>query len=280
MTVLLTQVLALRQQVEQLAHVFAELRNPLIGHIVSRTQDLEDAVKALPVEPEATRWWLWHSQAHHLRNLLTPIQGYARLMHIQPSQLEMTSYTHEQEVQFERINACGNAINDTITIFVNEMRAIYQTHADLRPQAMTLTEALAPVWAVMRYALRETAVALVPQIDPTLPPVLYHSLHTTALIQHLVSMMGREWMAYGPLVIRSVAEPQAAAIHFAAVGLRVSQEQWEGLFKAAGDEVYYKRLIAIDGSLDALTPHGTQEGGIILRLPWATAAHDIEANDV
>jgi signal transduction histidine kinase len=268
MTVLLTQVLALRQQVEQLAHVFAGLKNPLIDHIVARMQDLEDAVKALPVEPEA----------HHLRNLLTPIQGYARLMHIQPSQLELTSYTHEQEVQFERVNACGNAINDTITIYVGEMRAIYQTHADLPPQAMTLTEALAPVWPIARYALRDKAVVLVPQIDADLPPALYHPLHTTALIQHLVAMIGREWMAYGPLVIRSVAEPEAAALHFAAVGLRVSQEQWEGLFKAAGDEVYYKRLTAIGGSLNLL--HSAQEGGVILRLPWATTNDDLNANNV
>ena len=272
MTVLLTQVHTLNQQVETLADMFSALGNPLIEHIVARMQDLEDAIEGLPVEPAATRWWIWHSQAHLIRNLLTPIQGYARLMHIQPSQLELTSYTDEQDAQFERVNACVNAINDTITIFVEDMRALYQTSAELPPDTMTLDIALAPVWPILRYTLRDTAVVLVPQIDPNLPTVLFHPLHTTALMQHLVSMMGREWMAYGPLVVRSAAEPTSAGLHFAATGLRISQEQWEGLFKAAGDDVYYKRLIAMGGSLEQLTSQGTQEGGIVLRLPWGSAS--------
>lgn len=272
MTVLLAQVHTLKQQVETLADMFSALGNPLIEHIVARMRDLEDAIEGLPEEPEATRWWIWHSQAHLIRNLLTPIQGYARLMHIQPSQLELTSYTDEQDAQFERVNACVNAINDTITIFVEDMRAIYQTSAELPPASMTLDIALAPVWPILRYTLRDTAVVLVPQIDPDLPPVLFHPLHTTALMQHLVSMMGREWMAYGPLVVRSASEPTSAGLHFVATGLRVSQEQWEGLFKAAGDDVYYKRLIAMGGSLEQLTPQGTQEGGIILRLPWGSTS--------
>ena len=109
MTVLLAQVHTLKQQVETLADMFSALGNPLIEHIVARMRDLEDAIEGLPEEPEATRWWIWHSQAHLIRNLLTPIQGYARLMHIQPSQLELTSYTDEQDAQFECVNACVNA---------------------------------------------------------------------------------------------------------------------------------------------------------------------------
>ena len=274
MTLLLTQVHALREQVDQLAEMFAALKNPLMEHIVARTQDLEDAVKALPSESDAKRWWLWHSQAHHIRNLLTPIQGYARLMHIQPAQLEIESYTGEQAAQFERVNACANAINDTVTVFVAEMREIYQASADVPPEATRLSEALEPVWPILRYCLRDTAVVLVPQIDPDLPLVMYHSVHTTALIQYLVAKIGLEWMAYGPLMMRSSAEPEAAYIQFAAMGLRVSQDQWESLFKGPGDDVYYKRLVAMGGSLDLLTPHGTQEGGILLRLPWATTAQN------
>lgn len=276
MTALLTQVHVLREQVEQLARMFATLKNPLIEHIVARTQDLEDAVKALPDDPEATRWWLWHSQAHNLRNLLTPIQGYTRLMQIQPSHLGMESFTEEQNTQFDRVNACGNVINDTISVIVTEMRSTYQTHAEKPPQPLSLTEALAPVWPILRYNLRETAVILVPQIDAEMPPVLYHPLHTTALIQYLVSVMGREWMAYGHLIVRSIAEVETAAIQFAASGLRVSQEQWEGLFKGAGDEVYYRRMVATGGRLDLLTPQGTQEGGIVLRLPWANQNDETE----
>lgn len=278
MTALLAQVHTLNQQVEQLAALFAAFGNPLIEHIVARTQDLEEAIQDLPEEPHAARWWIWHSQAHLLRNLLTPIQGYARLMHIQPSQLELTAYTDEQDAQFERVNNCVNAINDSITVVVEEMRATYLTRAEQPPEALPLDAALETVWPIVRYTLRKTAVVLVPQIDSSVPPVLFHRLHTTALIQHLVSTMGCNWMSYGPLIVRSAAEPGSACLTFAASGLRVSPEQWESLFKAAGDEVYYKRLVGMGGTLDLLRPQGTQEGGMILRLPWATSQHSISNN--
>jgi hypothetical protein len=274
MTTLLAQMDALSQQVSQLATLFASLENPLIAHVVARTSELEGAIRALPTERDALRWWLWYSQTHHLRNLLTPIQGYARLMHIQPGQLGRESFTTEEAIQFERVNAEANALNELLTAFVDEMRTIYQAEAETPPQAIALHRALDRVWPILRYSLRDTAVALVPQIDPTLRPVLYHHLHTTALIQHLVSMMGREWMAYGPLTMSTQAEEQSVALRLAATGLRITAEQWEGLFKTAGDEVYYKRLVALGGTLEQIDPRGTQEGGMILRLPYSPLTSD------
>jgi len=274
MTTLLAQMDALSQQVSQLAALFASLENPLIEHVVARTNELAGAVRGLPTEHDALRWWLWFSQTHHLRNLLTPIQGYARLMHIQPGQLGREAYTQAEETQFERINIEANTLNYMLTAYVDEMRAIYRAEAEMPPQAITLTRALDPVWPILRYSLRDTAVVLVPQIDPTLPPVLYHHLHTTALLQHLVSAMGRDWMSYGPLTMSTQAEAHFAALRLAATGLKISQEQWEGLFKTAGDEVYYKRLVALGGTREQIDPRSTQEGGIILRLPWAPSQQD------
>jgi hypothetical protein len=274
MTTLLLQVHRLRQELERLAEMFASLKNPLIGHMIARIDDLDSTVAALPTEHDALRWWLWHSQAHHIRNLMTPIQGYARLIHIQPSQLELTSYSSEQDAQFERVNTQANILNEMLTAYVDEMRSLYHAEAETPPQAMPLESALEPVWPILRYTLRDTAVVLVPEIESGLPSVLYHRLHTTALIQHLVSVMGRDWMAYGPLTLKSQSEADTMALRFAAPGLRVTDEQWEGLFKTAGDEVYYKRLTSIGGSLEQIISQGTQEGGLILHLPWAPTALD------
>lgn len=272
MTALLSHVKTLHQEIDHLAALFADLNNPLIEHIGARMDELQEAVAALPTETDALRWWMWHSQAHQLRNLLTPIQGYARLMHIQPAQLGRTSYTPDENTQFERANNAANTINETLTAFVDEMRTLYRAEAEQPPQAMALHSALEGVWPIVRYTVHDTAVSLVPQIETDLPPVFYHPLHTTALIQHLIAVMSHEWMSYGPLTISTHARTDALALHFAAKGLRLSDEQWQGLFKNAADAVYYKRLTDMGGTLERLISQGTHDEGIILALPWAPPA--------
>ncbi|GEM_PF-2773787 len=279
MTVLLDQVKELRQQVDQLAALFTTLQNPLFDHIIARTHDLDVAITALPTDANALRWWLWHTQAHHLRNLLTPIQGYARLLQIQPAQIGYESYTDAEDAQFSRVNALCNAINEALTVLVEEMRTLYRVNAEMPPQALPLHIALAPVWPIVRYTLHDSAIILVQQIDPDTPSVLYHPLHTTALLQHLVATMGREWMAFGTLVIDNQREQDTMALRLVARGLRISDVQWEGLFKTAADQVYYKRLAAMGGTLERLTSQGTHEEGMAVHLPLAGADTLQTSND-
>jgi hypothetical protein len=266
---LASQVRALEDDVYLLIHttdmkLYPDLHN-ILAIITKNIKTIHTLFETLDHE-EALKWISWHYR-HDIRLPFTPIKGYLGILQ---RGLLAIQWTPEQEACLNQAVERINSIVRTISEFLQEASDSYLAKLKTDVIKTSPQEALAPVWSIARYILRDRPFNLSLLIPSDLAPIYYSPLYTTSLLERFFRLVGEQQNLSGVVSASLKGEPEFCAFSLGVQGLCMTPALWEQAQQSFyyGDEV--ERLRELGGSIEPLVWDEGQGQGVIVRLPWAS----------
>jgi hypothetical protein len=216
---------------------------------------------------EALKWMAWHYR-HDIIGPFVPIRGYLDILQFGMLKLDI-SWTSEQELCLNQAIEQAATLHDTLSEFLQNDLNPYRSEPKSFMTTARPEVAVAPIWSIAKYLLRDISPRFAITFQPDLPLMCYDMLYTTSLLENFFRVISREQSQSGVVTVVLKREEVFCALSIHVQDLRMTPQLWEQTQQSFyyGDEI--ERLHELGGSIEPLTWDEGQGQGVILRLPWA-----------
>lgn len=217
-----------------------------IKHIQKTTSELLKATQPMPSSALALQRIIPTLGDSFLQQQAA-LFGYAKLLLDHPESFGGASLTSSQQYHMRRIYEFGQSLyelTEEIQKSALKERIQQQKAQAVRVELAPLLQAEIPI---LNYVVSKKPVQLTLNVNPV--AAITSPYHLSALLQHIVTVLSHELMAYGHIQIKSYRSIQSAVIDIFCTGIQLDTEEVDTLFSKNGRYLYPRRLQKDGGSL-------------------------------